>query len=46
MTQVVLDVNYFPSYKELRAELPSLLEGHFTRLVNDVATKPKQVTPP
>ena len=31
--KVILDVNYFPSYKELKAELPSLLKAHFSRLV-------------
>ena len=30
---MVLDVNYFPSYKELRTELPGLLRDHFTALV-------------
>jgi len=27
---MVIDVNYFPSYKELRSELPALLTAYFT----------------
>ena len=32
---MVLDVNYFPSYKELRSEFPKLLNARFARLVED-----------
>ena len=46
---MVLDVNYFPSYKELKQELPGLLRKHFTSLVakkQQAATAPDTTEPP
>jgi len=37
---MVLDVNYFPSYKELQAELPALLHAHFTGLLRARGPQP------
>ena len=31
---MVLDVNYFPSYKEVRAEFSQLLLSHFVQLID------------